>query len=377
MKIAFVLGTRPEIIKMSPIIHECEKRGIDYFVLHTGQHYDYLMDKIFFEELGLKPETINLDVGSGTHGKITGKIIIGMEKILMDKKPDVTLVQGDTNTVLAGSLVSVKLHIPLGHVEAGLRSYDRRLPEEYNRIISDHISDYLFAPTSFAQNILLEEGIGKKDILYYGKISKPKIFLTGNTIVDTIIKNLDKAKNSKILSELGLTSGEYFLLTLHREENVDHKDRLLGILKGLQNVEDYHKIPIVYPIHPRTKKRIEEFKLTDELNKIKNLKIIDPVGFFDLLALESNAKLVLTDSGGIQEETCSLKVPCVVLRDRSDRPESLEVGAAMLAGCDPRKILDAVNKMIKSDRNWKNPFGDGKAAERIVNILIEMNYNKT
>ncbi len=375
MKVAIVLGTRPEIIKMSPVAKELEARGIDYFILHTGQHYDFNMDKIFFEELGLKPEAINLDIGSGTHGETTGKIIMGMEKILLDEKPDVVLVQGDTNTVLAASLVSVKLHITLGHVEAGLRSFDRRMPEEYNRIICDHISDYNFAPTKTAERNLQEEGISKRDILYYGKKTNQKIILTGNTIVDAIEQNLANANDSQIFSKLGLIKGEYFLVTAHREENVDHKDRLLGILKGLQNVADFYGLPIVYPIHPRTKKRLEEFNLIDELNKITNLKLIDPVGFFDLLALEANAKLVLTDSGGIQEEACSLKVPCVVLRDRSDRPESLEVGASLLTGCDSERILEATNIMVNKERTWENPFGDGKAAKYIIDVILENSVN--
>lgn len=370
MRVAIVLGTRPEIIKMSPIAKELDARGIDYFILHTGQHYDFAMDQIFFNELGLKPEAINLDVGSGTHGETTGKIIVGMERIIQNEKPDVVLVQGDTNTVLAASLVSVKLHILLGHVEAGLRSYDRRMPEEYNRIICDHVSDYIFAPTKTAEKNLQEEGIGTKDILYYGETTKPKIILTGNTIVDAVTQNLEKAGISQIFSKTGLTKGEYFLVTSHREENVDHKDRLLGILKGLQNVSDFYNLPMLYPIHPRTKKRLESFGLIDELNKIKNLKLIEPVGFLDLLALESNAKLILTDSGGIQEEACILRVPCVILRDRSDRPESLQVGASMMAGCDPEKILDATNAMINKDRDWENPFGDGKAAKRIVDAII-------
>lgn len=370
MKVAVVLGTRPEIIKMSPVAKELEKRGIGYFILHTGQHYDYEMDKIFFNELGLEPALINLDVGSGTHGETTGKIIMGMEKILLKEKPDVVLVQGDTNTVLAASLVAVKLHMTLGHVEAGLRSFDRRMPEEYNRIVCDHISDFLFPPTKIAEKNLEEEGIGRRDVLYYGnKISKPKMLLTGNTIVDALYENKERANKSNIFSKLKIIKGNYFLVTAHREENVDFKDKLLGIIKGLQSVANKYNLPIVYPIHPRTRKRIDQFNLMGELNKIKNLKLIDPVGFLDLLALESNAKLVLTDSGGIQEETCSLKVPCVVLRDRSDRPESLEVGASVLVGCDPKKILTQTEIMIKKKRNWENPFGDGKAAKRIIDAI--------
>ena len=370
MNIAIVLGTRPEIIKMSVVVKELERQGLDYFIIHTGQHYDFLMDKIFFNELGMRPETINLNVGSGTHSDITGKALVGLEKTLLEKKPDIVLVEGDTNSVLAASLVCVKLHIALGHVEAGLRSYDRRMPEEYNRIICDHVSDFLFAPTKHAEIALKSEGIGQKKILYYDKIFTPKIILTGNTIVDVVYQNLKEAKRtSKILFKTRLKKKNYFLVTAHREENVDKKDKLLGILKGLKDLSDLYNLSIIYPIHPRTKRRIKEFGLSKELTKIKNLKIVEPLSFFDLLTLESNAKLILTDSGGMQEEACTLKIPCVVLRDRSDRQESVEVGASLLSGCDPQKILQVAQIMLSRKTNWRNPFGDGKASKRIVRVI--------
>lgn len=371
MKFVTILGTRPEIIKMSPLIKELESRKIENFVIHTGQHYDFSMDKIFFNELNLNPKMINLNVGSGSHGEITAKMIIKIEKILIREKPDVVLVQGDTNTVLAGALTCTKLNIPVAHIEAGLRSFDRRMPEEYNRVMCDHISDYLFPPTKLAEKNLLDEGISKKQIIYNRKISNQKIFLTGNPIVDVIYQNLERANNSDILSKLNLNKGEYFLLTAHRQENVDNKDNLMGIIKGISKVSDYFKLPIIYPIHPRTKKRLTEFNLIGEINKIKNLEIIEPLGFIDLLALESNAKLILTDSGGIQEEACSLKVPCVVLRDNSDRPESLEVNASLLSGCDPNRILESAIEMLNRERNWENPFGNGKSSEKTINILIK------
>ncbi len=371
MKIAIIVGTRPEIIKFSPIIRICERDGIDYFLVHTGQHYDFNMDMIFFDELDLRPAMINLDVGSGSHAETTSKIIAGLEKIFLEQKPGIVLVQGDTNTVLAASLVSTKLHIQLGHVEAGLRSYDRRMPEEYNRIICDHISDCLFAPTKLAEKNLYEEGIQKNNILYYGGIKTPKIILTGNTIVDAIKQNLNKSSMSQVFSKIGIEKGKYFLVTAHREENVDDKKRLDDIINGLKNISDHYKMPIVYPVHPRTKKRLEEFGLFDKLKTIDNMHVTEPLGFFDLLALEANANLVLTDSGGIQEETCSLGVPCVVLRDRSDRPESLEVGASVLAGTDPDKILSCADTMLKKSRNWENPFGDGSAAEKIISHILK------
>jgi len=361
IKIAVILGTRPEIIKFAPVIREFDKRKIDYFVMHTGQHYDYEMDRIFFKELDLKPESVNLNVGSGTHGEITGKMLAMIEKVLIDKKPTMILVQGDTDTALAGSLAAIKLHIDVGHIEAGLRSYDRRQPEEYNRIIVDHIGNYLFAPTKKSKETLIKEGI-----------KRSYIYLTGNTIVDSVFQTLRIAKmKSKILDELEIKKNNYFLLTVHREENVDYKERLLEILKGFKKISDKYTLPLIYPIHPRTKKRIREFKLNNFVSRIKNLKMINPVGFFDFLILEANAKLVLTDSGGVVEECCILKVPSVSLRDYSDRPESIEIGASVLSGCKADKILKATELMLKKEKNWENPFGDRGAAKKIIRIILK------
>ena len=355
MKISIILGTRPEIIKMSSIIRELENHGVDYFTIHTGQHYSYNLDKIFFEELELPEPKYNLDVGSGSHAEETGKMLIGIEKVLNDEKPDIVLVEGDTNTVLAGALAASKLHIRVGHVEAGLRSYDRTMPEEINRVLADHISDYLFAPTEKAKKNLLTEGVDKN-----------KIFVTGNTIGDAVYQNLEIAKRKiDILNKLNLSHREYFLVTAHRQENVDVKDRLKVILDGFELV--YHKFnfPIIYPAHPRTMKRIKEFGL-----EVPNgTRLIEPFGFLEFLQLEANAKLVLTDSGGVQEETCILKVPCVTLRDNTERPETLEVGSNVLSGANQNRILEGVEKMMNRERNWKNPFGDGKSGSRIVKIL--------
>ena len=360
MKIAIILGTRPEIIKMSPVIRECEKRDIPYFILHTGQHYSYDMDKIFFEKLELPQPKYNLNVGSGTHAEQTGKIMIGVEKTLMKEGADVVLVQGDTNTVLAGALAATKLHIKVGHVEAGLRSYDRRMPEEINRILTDHVSDYLFAPTEKAKQNLLREGIDKN-----------KIFVTGNTIVDAVYQNLEIAKKKvNVLKDLGLKPKEYFLVTAHRQENVDAKERLKGILKGLELIYEEFSIPIIFPMHPRTRKRIKEFGLT-----FNGVVVTNPVGFLEFLQLEANAKLVLTDSGGAQEESCILKVPCVTLRDNTERPETLEVGSNILAGTRPKRIVESVKTMLNKENKWENPFGDGKTGERIIK-LIENNFGK-
>ena len=341
---------------MSPVIRECEKRNCDYFILHTGQHYSYNMDRVFFEQLELPDAKYNLDVGSGKHGEQTGKMLIGIEKILLREKPDVVLVEGDTNTVLAGAIAATKLHIKVGHVEAGLRSYYREMPEEINRILTDHCSDYLFAPTEKSKEILLHEGIDEK-----------KIFVTGNTIVDAVYQNLQIAhRKAETFKNLDLKEEKYFLVTAHRQENVDNRRRFDGILKGLQLINKEYDLPVIYPIHPRAKKRMMEFGLNAD-----GIKLIEPLDYLSFLQLEANAKLVLTDSGGVQEETCILKIPCVTLRDNTERPETIEVGSNILAGTNPTKIMEAVTKMMDIKRKWKNPFGDGKAGKRIVEIIGE------
>ena len=354
MKIAIIVGTRPEIIKMSPVIRECERLGLDYFILHTGQHYTYNMDKVFFEQLELPEAKYNLDVGSGSHAEQTGKILIGVEKILQKEKPDVVLVEGDTNTVLAGALVASKLHIKVGHVEAGLRSYDQRMPEEINRVLTDHCSDYLFAPTEKSRQILLGEGSPDE-----------RIFVTGNTIVDAIHQNIKMVERKvSALNDLHLKSKEYFLVTAHRQENVDVKKKFEGIIKGLELVSEEFDLPVIYPIHPRARKMMNHFGL-----KTNGIEFIEPLDYLSFLQLESKAKLVLTDSGGVQEETCILKVPCVTLRDNTERPETLEVGSNILAGTNAERILSKTKEMLKRNNFWKNPFGDGNAGRRIVEIL--------
>ncbi len=354
MKLSIIIGTRPEIIKMSPIIRECERRSLDYFILHTGQHYSYNMDKVFFKQLELPAPKYNLDIGSGSHAQETGKMLIGIENILLREKPDVVLVEGDTNTVLAGALAASKLHVEVAHVEAGLRSYDKSMPEEINRILTDHISDYLFAPTQEAKDILLREGI-----------SEDKIFVTGNTIVDAVHRNLKIAnKRPSVLEKLNLKPRNYFLVTLHRQENVDDKERFRQILESLDQLANQFSLPVIYPIHPRSKRRMEEFGI-----KTDYVKLMLPFDFFSFLQLEKNAKLILTDSGGVQEESCILGVPCVTLRDSTERPETLTVGSNTLSGSNLKKILQSAKSMVDRGNDWINPFGDGRAGKRIVEIL--------
>lgn len=357
MKISIILGTRPEIIKMAPIVKELQKWNVGFFILHTNQHYSRNLDALFFQELKLPKPKYNLRIGSGTHAQETGKMLIGIEKILLKEKPSIVLVEGDTNTVLAGALAASKLHIKIGHIEAGLRSKDKRMPEEINRILTDHLSDFLFAPTKKAKQNLILEGINSK-----------KIFVVGNTIVDAVWQHLKMAiQKSKILEKLSLESKQYFLLTLHREENADDRSRLTDILKGLAEIYRKYKLPIVYPIHPRTKKRIKEFNL-----KIpQGLKIISPLGYLDFLLLEKEALLILTDSGGVQEEACILKVPCVTLRENTERPETLKVGSNILAGTSPQLMLKSVGKMLQKPRRWMQPFGKGNSSRKILNILMK------
>lgn len=351
--IAIVVGTRPEIIKMSPIIRACEEDRIPYYLLHTGQHYSYEMDRVFFDELELPQADDNLDVGSGHHGEQTAKILQGIEKVLMTRRTDVVLVQGDTNTVMAGALAAAKLHIPVGHVEAGLRSFDRRMPEEINRVVADHLSTYLFAPTDIARDNLLHEGILDESI-----------HITGNTIVDAVQQNLAIARrNGDLLPGLGLTRGEYFLVTAHRAENVDDKTRLAGIFQGLQAIQEEYGLPVIFPMHPRTQKMLSGFGIPHE-----GIRVMQPAGFLEFLQLEANARLVLTDSGGVQEETCILGVPCVTLRENTERPETLAVGSNILAGTAPASIAEAVRRMLGSETGWTNPFGDGMAGRRITGL---------
>lgn len=353
MKICVILGIRPEIVKFSPVIRECAKLGLDFFILHTGQHYSYNMDRVFFEQLGLPEAKFNLDVGSGSHGKQTGEMLFGIEKVLQAESPDVTLVQGDTNTVLAGAVAAVKLGIKVGHVEAGLRSYDRRMPEETNRVLADHCSNYLFAPTEKSKQILLHEGLPEEDI-----------FVTGNTVVDAVYQNLAIAQSkTKILDQLDVEPGKFMLATSHRQENVDDRGRFGNLISGLKMVRKEFALPLIYPIHPRAKKQLDLFGLSTS-----GLTLVEPLDYLAFLELESKARLVLTDSGGVQEETCVLGVPCVTLRDNTERPETLDVGSNMLGGTCPDKILEAA-KIMWNKRGWVNPFGDGKAGEKIVKIL--------
>ncbi|MFD1600094.1 non-hydrolyzing UDP-N-acetylglucosamine 2-epimerase [Halobellus rarus] len=353
--VAFVLGTRPEIIKLAPVVQACQRFEVDYTIIHTGQHYSDSLDSVFFDQLELPEPDYNLGVGSSSHGEQTGEMLIGIERALTETAPDVVLVQGDTNSVLAGAIAASKMDAELGHVEAGLRSFDRSMPEETNRVVSDHVSEYLFAPTEQSKTYLLDEGL-----------SEHRITVTGNTVVDALLRNREIARQkSNVIADLGLEGTEFFVMTAHRQENVDDEARFRELLAGVERAAEAHDAEVIYPVHPRARDRLEAFGL-DVPDRIRT---IEPLEYLDFLRLSSMADLILTDSGGVQEEACILGVPCVTMRDNTERPETIDVGANRLSSCDPGQIVASATEMLLKGNDWENPFGDGDAAERILRAL--------
>jgi UDP-N-acetylglucosamine 2-epimerase (non-hydrolysing) len=368
MKIAIVLGTRPEIIKMAPIIDEIIKRDINLTIIHTGQHYDEEMSDSFFRDLEIPAPDYNIHVGSGSHGKQTGLMMEGIEEVLVDEKPDIVLVQGDTNAVLAGALVASKLHIAVGHVEAGLRSFDMTMPEELNRRACDVTSTMYFIPTEESAINLLAEGYSRKNL-----------FITGNTVVDACFRHLEIAKKrgfeEESLASLGIEDMDNILtLTMHRAENVDDMQRVSNIISALKEL---NQMNIIFPIHPRTKKTLQNFGLFDELNDLKHVHIIKPIGYLDFLQLTSKSTLILTDSGGLQEEAITLNVPALTLRYNTERPETVAAGGNILVGCDKEVILENANKILDDMefadkmKNAINPYGNGDSAIQTVDAIEE------
>jgi len=354
MKLAIMVGTRPEIVKMAPIMRAADELGVEYAVIHTGQHYSFEMDGIFFDELRLRPPDINLGVGSGSHPFQLAAMIGGLEAALLEVDPDIVLVEGDTNSVLAAAITANKLGIRVGHVEAGLRSGDRGMPEEINRILVDHLADILLAPTDGALTNLLQEAI-----------PPGRVAVTGNTVVDEVLRHRDEAARKGVPEQLGVREGRYMLATAHRAENVGNAVRLGGILDGLARSASAHRLPVLLALHPRTAGQIE----TMGLRLDPALRPMPPLGYLEFLSLHLGAALVLTDSGGLQEEACTLGVPSVVLRDTTERPEAVAVGASVLAGADPDAIEAAATAMLSTARGWGNPFGDGHSGRRIVERL--------
>ena len=349
MKIASIIGARPQFIKASAMFKEVRKNYEDVLI-HTGQHYDYEMSKVFFDQLGIPEPNYNLGVGSGKQGEQTGKMLIKVEEVLLNEKPDFVLVYGDTNSTIAGALASVKLHIPVGHIEAGLRSFDRNMPEEINRVLTDHCSDLLFSPTQTGVDNLRKEGITRG------------VYLTGDVMYDVLLQNLKIAEKSRILEELNVRSKEYFLATVHRQANTDNAKNLANIVDALSDIDE----KVIFPIHPRTLKIINNHGLKRKIEK--NIVIINPIGYFDFIWLEKNAKKILTDSGGIQKEAYLLKVPCITLRENTEWVETIKEGWNVLVGSSKEKILNAVNNFQPHEKQRK-VFGDGHASKNIVKIL--------
>lgn len=349
MKIAVIVGTRPEIVKMAPIIRASHAAGHETVVIHSGQHYSPNMSDIFFEQLDLPLPDHNLDVGSGSHPFQIGSVLLRLEDVLSSVTPDILLVEGDTNTVLAAGLTANKMGIRVGHVEAGLRSHDRTMPEEINRIIVDHLSDELYAPTVKAARNLQGEAIDDE-----------RIAVTGNTVVDEVVRNLPAALDRE--PHRAAAGAAYLLATVHRAENTDAPQRLAGIVEGLRRASDALMTKLLISLHPRTADRLLAFGISLP----PEFEVLGPLGYFESLALQARAALVLTDSGGLQEEACTLGVPCVTLRDNTERPESLDAGANRLAGADPALIADAAITMVDRRASWTNPFGDGRSGERII-----------
>ncbi len=350
MKVVSVVGARPNFIKLAPLSKEIRKRFCE-IIVHTGQHYDYEMNKLLFESLELPQPDYHLDVGSGTHSYQTGKMLMEIEKVLIKEEPDIVIVFGDTNSTLAGALAAAKLNIPVAHVEAGVRSYDKCMPEEINRVLVDHLSSFLFCPTKRAVGNLKNEGI------------TTGVYLTGDVMVDTINQNIKIAeKNSRILESLRLKAKKYILATVHRAENTDDLTRLKRIVDAFIDVGD-----IVFPCHPRTEKKLREFGLWKKLEN--NVRVIKPVSYLDMLVLEKNARKIITDSGGVQKEAYIFKVPCITLRETTEWTETVDDEWNVLVGVDREKILWAIKEFEPAGHNYSSRFGNGRASKKIVRTL--------
>jgi UDP-N-acetylglucosamine 2-epimerase (non-hydrolysing) len=356
-----IAGARPNFMKIAPICQALKQNmGIDYNIVHTGQHYDENMSKIFFDQLDIPRPDINLNVGSDSHALQTANIMIGFEKVLNNYNPDLVIVVGDVNSTLACSLVASKLNVPVAHVEAGLRSFNWKMPEEINRVLTDRLSLFLFTTCEDANQNLIKEGI-----------EKDRIFFVGNVMIDTLLKSKRISDNNNILQRLNLESKKYGVLTLHRPSNVDSIENLLSIFDAIYEIQK--QIKVIYPVHPRTKKKIVDFGLEKKLDEMNNFEMIDPLGYLDFLQLMDNAQLMLTDSGGIQEETTVLGVPCITLREETERPITITEGTNVVVGRDKEKIIIEASKIINGEgKIGKIPLKwDGNAARRIVDILIQ------
>jgi UDP-N-acetylglucosamine 2-epimerase (non-hydrolysing) len=361
LKVLNIVGARPNFMKVAPIYAEMKRRSTDFepLIVHTGQHYDAAMSDAFFTDLGLPEPDVYLGVGSGSHAVQTAKIMIEFEPVVLREKPDWVLVVGDVNSTIACSLVCAKLGIKVAHVEAGLRSRDRTMPEEINRILTDSISDLLLTTSQDADENLRREGIPAE-----------KIRFVGNVMIDSLLRNLKIAKSSTVREDLGVSGRDYAVLTLHRPSNVDEREVFGGLLGALLKISE--KLPIVFPAHPRTKAKIEEFGFGERVES-SNIKLVEPLGYLDFMRLYSGARLVLTDSGGLQEETTALGIPCLTLRENTERPITIEMGTNVIVGTDPEKIelaaFEVLSRLDFASNAKIPPVWDGKAAERICDVL--------
>ena len=354
-RIVFVLGTRPEIVKLAPIIRACDRGGVDYSVVHTGQHYSERLDGVFFDDLELPAPEYNLEVGSGDHAAQTGEMVTRLGEVFEQESPDVVVVQGDTNSAFAGGIVASKRDAKLAHVEAGLRSFNREMPEEVNRVLVDHAAEHLFAPTDDAADQLRTEAIPDH-----------RIEVTGNTVVDAVRQHATLAREkSDVLAEHDLEGAPFALLTAHRPGNVDDPERVQGLLDGVAQYADDRGLPVVYPVHPRSREKIDDF----DLDVPDIIDCVEPLNFLDFLRLESEAAVAFTDSGGVQEETCVLGTPCVTIRESTERPETVAVGSNVLAEPTPESVRQAATEVRQGPNDWDSPFGDGHAAERILETI--------
>lgn len=358
-KILNIVGARPNFIKIAPLMEEMrDYKEIKPILVHTGQHYDYEMSKIFFRDLSILEPDYNLGVGSDSAVGQIAKIMEKLEKVFKKEKPDLVIVVGDVNSTLAGGLSANKSRIRVAHVESGLRSFDLDMPEEVNRILTDHVSDYLFATEPSAVKNLKKE-----------RIEKEKIFLVGNVMIDTLLKYKKKALGLPLVKKLGLKPKSYGVLTLHRPENIDERavfEEILGAFEGIQK-----KIKIIWPVHPRAQKQLEKFHFLNWIKKMSNFKMIPPLGYLEMLSLVSQSKFVLTDSGGLQEETTALKIPCLTLRKNTERPITVQIGTNEVVGFKKAKIVKQSFKILggKAKKGKTPPLWDGKTSKRIINIL--------
>ena len=377
-KIITVIGARPQIIKAAAISRAIKNNFSDKIlevIVHTGQHYDENMSQIFFEELEIPFPNFNLNVGSGSHGEQTAKMLEGLENIYMQEKPDAVIVYGDTNSTIAGALAASKIHIPVIHIEAGLRSFNKAMPEEINRIACDHMSTLLFTPSETGHRNLLNEGI-KNDQKEAASIDNPKIYLCGDIMYDnSLYFSAMSEQKSEILKELEITTDEFILCTIHRDTNTDDTANLNAIFRALLRIQKTSNLKIVLPLHPRTKEKLNSHlneTLLTELNQNKNFKIIPPLGFLDIISLEKNARLIITDSGGLQKEAFFFQKPCVILREQTEWIEIVENGNALIAGANELKIISSVETLIKrTDFTYPNLYGDGNAANFICKKITE------